>query len=96
MEINDKTISKIAHLARLHLEDQEIHQHKDKLNSILNWVEQLKSVDTDNIEPLYHPLDDSIQPVRDDVITEKNNREELLTLSETHKSGLYLVPKVID
>ena len=96
MEITDKTVSNIAHLARLHLEDQDLEQHKNKLNDILEWIEQLQKVDTKGVEPLYHPLDKATQPVREDTISEENNREDLLKISENNKAGFYLVPKVIE
>ena len=77
-------VKKIAHLARLEIKATEIPKHVENLSKILDFVEQINSVDTKDIEPIAHPLDGSGR-MRKDVITESGLKE-----------GLYLVPKVIE
>jgi aspartyl-tRNA(Asn)/glutamyl-tRNA(Gln) amidotransferase subunit C len=88
------TIKKVAHLARLAISEEEIPTHIINLSNILELVEQMNATDTTNIAPMAHPLDIP-QPLREDDITEKNERELLQTIAEPSaiKSGLYIVPK---
>ncbi len=96
MDISKSIVKKIAHLARLYLTDKELAEQEEKLGTILTWVEQLSEINTDGTDPLYHPLEGSVQPKRADEVTEQNNRDELIALCSSHEAGLYLVPKVID
>ena len=58
-------------------------------------VDQLQSVDTDNVAPMAHPMD-VCQRLRPDIITEKDQRERLQAMAPAIEDGLFLVPKVID
>jgi aspartyl-tRNA(Asn)/glutamyl-tRNA(Gln) amidotransferase subunit C len=88
-------VEKIAHLARLGLNDGELPRITDALNSILGLVDQMQAVDTTGIEPLAHPLEAS-QRLRPDQVTESNQREAYQAIAPSTESGLYLVPKVIE
>ena len=88
-------VEKIAHLARLGLNDGELPRITDALNSILGLVDEMQAVNTDGIEPLAHPLEAS-QRLRADVVTETNHREAYQSIAPAVENGLYLVPKVID
>ncbi|MDZ5603378.1 Asp-tRNA(Asn)/Glu-tRNA(Gln) amidotransferase subunit GatC [Pseudomonas sp. RP23018S] len=88
-------VEKIAHLARLGLDEAELPRITDALNSILGLVDQMQSVDTDGIEPLAHPLEAS-QRLRPDQVTEQNQRERYQAIAPATENGLYLVPKVIE
>jgi aspartyl-tRNA(Asn)/glutamyl-tRNA(Gln) amidotransferase subunit C len=88
-------VEKIAHLARLGLNDADIPRTTEALNSILELVSQMQAVDTRGIEPLAHPLEAS-QRLRADVVTERNNRETYQAIAPAVEKGLYLVPKVIE
>ena len=95
MSITDKELEQIAYLARIGIEKDSFHSLKDKLSNILNMVNELNKVDTENILPMSHPLEIS-QPLRNDQVTEENQRESLQEHSPFTKAGLFLVPKVID
>ncbi|WP_028696023.1 Asp-tRNA(Asn)/Glu-tRNA(Gln) amidotransferase subunit GatC [Pseudomonas cremoricolorata] len=88
-------VEKIAHLARLGLNEAELPHITDALNSILGLVDQMQAVDTDGIEPLAHPLEAS-QRLRADQVTERNQREAYQAIAPATENGLYLVPKVIE
>jgi len=65
------------------------------MSNILKLIDQMQSVNTDNIEPLAHAFD-SVQRLRDDKVTESNNRNELQKIAPESEEGLFLVPKVIE
>jgi len=92
----DKTeIEKIAHLARLHINESETAEVTTRITDILALIDQMQSVDTEGVEPLAHPLDLE-QRLRADEITEENQRDRLQKLAPASEEGLYLVPKVLE
>jgi|TARA_B110000263_G_C14965223_1_gene354490 aspartyl-tRNA(Asn)/glutamyl-tRNA(Gln) amidotransferase subunit C len=92
----DKTeIEKIAHLARLHINESETAEVTTRITDILALIDQMQSVDTEGVEPLAHPLDLE-QRLRADEITEENQRDRLQKLAPASEDGLYLVPKVLE
>lgn len=95
MSLTPEEIKKIAHLARLNLSDEDIMLYGTQLSGIINFIEQMNKIDTENVEPLAHPLDLS-QRLRADSITEANLREKYLQIAPQTDAGLYLVPKVIE
>ena len=95
MSISDKELKQIAYLARIGIEQDDFQSLRGKLSDILNMVNELNKIDTENVSPMSHPLDIS-QPLREDEVTEKNQRESLQEGSPHTKAGLFLVPKVID
>lgn len=88
-------VEKIAHLARLGLDEGDLPRITDALNSILGLVDQMQAVDTCGIEPLAHPLEAS-QRLRADLVTECNQRDAYQAVAPATQDGLYLVPKVIE
>lgn len=88
-------VEKIAHLARLGLDEGDLPRITDALNSILGLVDQMQAVDTSGIEPLAHPLE-ATQRLRADVVTERNQRDAYQAVAPSTQDGLYLVPKVIE
>lgn len=95
MVINKAEILKVAHLARLTIEDQDIEKYVSDLNNILNLVAEMNEIDTTAVEPLSHPLD-MAQRLRADEVTESNQRDDFQSIAPQVENGLYLVPKVID
>ena len=95
MALDRSDVEKIAHLARLGLNDADIPRTTEDLNSILGLIDQMQAVDTTGIEPLAHPLEAS-QRLRADVVTESNHREAYQSIAPAVENGLYLVPKVIE
>ncbi|MEX2366608.1 MAG: Asp-tRNA(Asn)/Glu-tRNA(Gln) amidotransferase subunit GatC [Pseudohongiellaceae bacterium] len=85
----------IAHLARLHLEPAETEDVTNSITNILALINEMQSVNTDNVLPLAHAFE-SHQRLREDVVTEVNQRDELQVLAPSVEKGLFLVPKVIE
>ena len=94
-DLNAQTVSQIANLARLSLNDTQSSDYAQSLNKILDMMESLKSIDTDGVEPLKSPFD-TAQPLRQDAVTETNHREEYQAVAPATEAGLYLVPRVIE
>ncbi|MET4695398.1 Asp-tRNA(Asn)/Glu-tRNA(Gln) amidotransferase subunit GatC [Endozoicomonas lisbonensis] len=95
MAIDASEIQKVAHLARLSIDDSQVEATAGTISKILDMVDQMQSVNTDNVEPMAHPLD-ATQRLREDVVTEPNNREKLQSCAPAVEDGLFLVPKVIE
>ena len=88
-------INALAHLARINIGDDLIDNITDNINNILGLVDQLQQADTDNVEPMSHPLD-ATQRLRADEVTEGNQREQLQSVAPATEAGLFLVPQVIE
>ena len=88
-------VKKIAHLARLGILDEELTHYTDQLSHILDLVEQMNRADTAHIEPLANPLSSS-QRLREDVITEPNQRDAFQAIAPQVEAGFYIVPQVIE
>ena len=104
MALNITDIKRIAHLARIEINDAEAETTLTKLSGILGLIEQMQAVDTTGITPMSHSQD-VVQRLRDDVVTATNQREAFQANAPTLgngsdeqavDSGLYLVPKVIE
>lgn len=94
-DLNAQTISQIAHLARLSLNETQSTEYAQSLNKILGMMETLKGINTDDVEPLKSPFDHP-QPLREDVVTENNHRDQYQAIAPAVQDGLYLVPRVIE
>jgi len=95
MSISTDEVLKIANLARLKINQEEVEQYATDLSSIINLVEQMNAVDTKDILPMAHPLD-ATQRLREDSVTEENQRDKFQIIAPAAEQGLYLVPKVIE
>ena len=93
--VQKEDIEKIAHLARLGIDEADVADYASELTNILGMVEQMSAVDTDGVTPMAHPLD-AHQRLRDDVVTESNQRELLQANAPQVDDGLFLVPQVIE
>ena len=95
MSLDAAEIKKIAHLARLGINAEDIPEYSRNLSDILAFVEQLNAVDTTGVEPLAHPLE-ATQRLRADEVTETNNRDSFQQVAPETEAGMYLVPQVIE
>jgi aspartyl-tRNA(Asn)/glutamyl-tRNA(Gln) amidotransferase subunit C len=95
MSLEKDDIEKIAHLARLRIDEQDIPDYACNLSDILDLVEQMSAVDTTGVVPMAHPLD-AHQRLREDVVSEENRRPLFQSIAPLVEKGLYLVPKVIE
>ncbi|MFD1122601.1 Asp-tRNA(Asn)/Glu-tRNA(Gln) amidotransferase subunit GatC [Methylophilus flavus] len=95
MALNLEDIKRIAHLARIEVSDTEAQETLNKLSGILGLIEQMQAVDTTGIAPMSHSQDVT-QRLREDVVTQTNQRELFQAIAPATQDGLYLVPKVIE
>ncbi len=95
MSLDRSDVEKIAHLARLALDESQVDAYAKDLSNILGLVEQLESADTDGVDPMAHPLH-MAQRLRPDRVTETNRREANQAIAPSVEDGLFLVPKVIE
>ncbi|MCK5360744.1 MAG: Asp-tRNA(Asn)/Glu-tRNA(Gln) amidotransferase subunit GatC [Gammaproteobacteria bacterium] len=95
MSINNDDVEKIAHLARLAIEPEQLQAYTKNLSNILDLVEQMNQVNTDGIEAMAHPRDTRLR-LRKDAVTEENQRKKFIALAPASENGLFLVPKVLD
>jgi len=95
MALNLDDIKRIAHLARIEVSDNEAQETLNKLSGILGLIEQMQAVDTTGIAPMSHSQDVT-QRLREDVVTQTNQRELFQSIAPETQDGLYLVPKVIE
>ena len=95
MSLNSSDVKRIAHLARIEISEVEVEATLHKLSGILGLIEQMQAVDTTGIAPMSHSQDVT-QRLRDDVVTETDQRALFQSLAPAVEDGLYLVPKVIE
>ncbi len=99
MALTPQDIGRIANLARLELRPEESERMLTQLNGFFDIVEQMRAVDTTGVEPLSHPvaaIQDIALRLRDDVVSEPNQREANQLSAPAVERGLFLVPKVIE
>lgn len=95
MAIDSEVVARVAHLARLKVDDSETEALSERLNDILAMVDQLQQADVGDVAPLAHPLDVT-QPLRDDTVSEPNIRDDALAIAPAADGGCFLVPRVIE
>lgn len=88
-------VKKIAKLAKLEFKDEEIERFTFQMNEILNYMEQLGEINTDNVEPLYHVIEPG-NVLRNDEVKPSYLREEILKNAPVKSDGFVLVPRVIE
>ena len=95
MEINRATLDKIAHLARLEFNECEAEQMMRDMTEIVTWVEKLKEVNTEGIEPLTS-MSHEINAFREDQASPQLSHDRALSQAPKHDDGYFRVPKVIE
>lgn len=95
MSLNTHDVKRIAHLARIAVSEEEAEATLVKLSGILGLIEEMQAVDTSGIAPMSHSQDVT-QRLREDAVTESDQRELLQSIAPAVENGLYLVPKVIE
>lgn len=95
MALDAKDVKKIAYLARLDISEAEVAASTASLSRILGLIEQMNAVDTKAIAPMAHPQDAALR-LRDDRVTETDQRDKFQAIAPATEAGLYLVPKVIE
>jgi aspartyl-tRNA(Asn)/glutamyl-tRNA(Gln) amidotransferase subunit C len=95
MSLSAQDIERIAHLARIRVTTDEVAQVQSKLEGIFKLIDDMQSVNTQGVEPMSHGLD-MVLRLREDVVTETNQREKFQSNAPEAAEGYFLVPKVIE
>lgn len=88
-------VARIANLAQLAADPEELDQYAGELTAILALVERMNALDTTAVEPLAHPLE-LTQRLRPDQVSEPDRRADFQRIAPMTEDGFYLVPRVID
>jgi aspartyl-tRNA(Asn)/glutamyl-tRNA(Gln) amidotransferase subunit C len=99
MSLTPQEIERIAHLARLQLQPTEAERMREQINGFFSIVETMRAVDTTGVEPLAHPvaaIGDVSLRLREDRVSEPDNREANQQSAPAVERGLFLVPRVIE
>lgn len=94
MKLNKTKVQELAHLARLEFSDEELIDISKDLEKIIEFCDQLKSIDTQGIDPLIY-LSDEINVLREDQVTAGLKKEDALKNAPASDSDYFKVPKVI-
>lgn len=95
MALTLEDVRRIAHLARIEIDDAAAREVHAKLESIFTVLNELQAIDTRGIEPMSHAQDVAL-PLREDAVTEIDHRAEYQKIAPAVANGLYLVPKVLE
>jgi aspartyl-tRNA(Asn)/glutamyl-tRNA(Gln) amidotransferase subunit C len=95
MKINRELLDKITHLARLEFNENDAEKMMADMTAIVEWVEKLKEVDTEGVEPLT-TMSHEINAVREDEVKEHLSRERALASAPKKDEEYFRVPKVIE
>lgn len=95
MSLDPATVRRIAKLARIHVEDDDVTRLRGELNGILGWIEQLQEVDVDGVQPLTGAAQMALR-MREDAVTDGGIPERVLLNAPDRAGGFYAVPKVVE
>ena len=95
MKIDNDTVDKIAHLARLEFNNEAKEEIKKDMNNMLSFIDKLNELNTDGIEPLVY-MSDETNVLRNDEVKQEITQQEALKNAPKHDSDYFKVPKVIN
>lgn len=95
MQITNELVSYVANLSRIRLDENEINEMQSQMSEIVNYMDILNQLDTENIEPLSH-IFNITNVMRDDEVRDSYEREEILKNAPAHTEEAFIVPKTVD
>lgn len=95
MAIDAATVRKVAYLARIKTPEDRLEPLAQELNGILNWIEQLDQVDVEGVEPMTSNVAQPLR-LRDDIVTDGDKRDAVLSNAPKSADGFFVVPKVVE
>jgi aspartyl-tRNA(Asn)/glutamyl-tRNA(Gln) amidotransferase subunit C len=95
MSVDQATVRRIAHLARIAVTDAEVPHLQSEINAILAFVEDLAKVDVEGVEPMTSVIPMKL-PMREDVVTDGEIQKLILANAPLTEDGFFLVPKVVE
>ena len=96
MAIDVATVRKVARLARIATPEDRLEPLAQELNGIMAWIEQLNEVDVEGVEPMTSAVEGLSLPMRDDVVSDGNIRDQVLANAPRSEEGFFVVPKVVE
>ncbi|MEM1288644.1 MAG: Asp-tRNA(Asn)/Glu-tRNA(Gln) amidotransferase subunit GatC [Pseudomonadota bacterium] len=95
MSVDNDTVRRIAHLARIRLAEERVEPMKGELNAILQFVEQLDEVDTTGVEPMTSVVAMTMR-LREDAVTDGDKAADVVANAPLSEDGFFMVPKVVE
>lgn len=95
MSIDQQTVKKVAKLARIRMNEEDIVRYGEEMNGILDWIDQLQEVNTDDV-PMLASVADVALPWRSDEVNDGNRQKQVLTNAPANEYGCFVVPKVVE
>ncbi len=95
MSVDKTTVSRVARLARINIDDDRLEPMAQELSGIMSWIEQLNEVNTENVEPLASVTGHAL-PMRQDVVSDGDMAEKVVENAPESMSGFFVVPKVVE
>ena len=95
MSVDKNTVRKVARLARIAVPEDRLEPMAGELNAILAWIEQLNEVDVEGVDAMTTPVAMTL-PMREDVISDGNIRDQVLANAPRTEDGFFVVPKVVE
>jgi len=93
--IDENTVRRVAHLARIALPEAHVAPMAADLNGILAWIEQLNEVDVEGVAPMTSAVAMKL-PMREDVVTDGGDARKVLANAPKSEDGFFVVPKVVE
>ena len=95
MSVDETTVRRVAHLARIAIDDERARTMRDELNAILGFVEQLSEVDIEGVEPMTSVVHMEMKK-RKDVVTDGDKVDEIVANAPVSEDHFFVVPKVVE
>lgn len=95
MQITNELVSYVANLSRIRLDENEVNEMQAQMSEIVNYMDILNKLDTENVEPLSH-IFNITNVMRDDEVKESYERNEILKNAPAHTEEAFIVPKTVD
>ena len=95
MSVDATTVKKVASLARIAISEADAERLAPELSNILGWIEQLGEVDTSSVEPMTAVIPNTLR-LREDIVTEGDQRDAVLANAPQGEHGFFTVPKVVE
>jgi len=95
MSVTRDDVRKVARLSRIAVPEERLDELAGELNGILGWIDQLNEVDVEGVEPMTAVVETKL-PMREDVVTDGNIRDQVLANAPRSEHGFFVVPKSVE
>jgi aspartyl-tRNA(Asn)/glutamyl-tRNA(Gln) amidotransferase subunit C len=95
MSVTRDDVRKVARLSRIAVPEERLDELAGELNGILGWIDQLNEVDVEGVAPMTSVVETKL-PMRDDVVTDGNIRDQVLANAPRTEHGFFVVPKSVE